>query len=82
MLMYVLFHSPFLTLSAPPARETPLSFAHPHVPVRFGPGGQLVIGLPIISGTSSVEIHSVQVYVTHVFVHACLMFLWFPVSCT
>lgn len=49
---------------APPQRETPLPFAHPHVSVRFGIGGHLVTVLPVkpSSHTSAkVEIIAIQV---------------------
>ena len=48
----------------PPTRETPLSFAHPHVSVRFGIGGHLVTVLPVKPSShfpAVVDIHSVQV---------------------
>ena len=54
----------FLGTPPPPTRETPLSFAHPHVSVRFGIGGHLVTVLPVKPSShfpAVVNIHSVQV---------------------
>ena len=47
-----------------PARETPLLFAQPHAPARFGVGGVLLVVTPTIPSqyaSATVEVHALQV---------------------
>ena len=56
-----------------PARETPLLFAQPHAPARFGVGGVLLVVTPTIPSqyaSATVEVHALQV--TRMYCSVCL----------